>query len=102
METFVIFRLQGWKTPQELELAAQRSAKIGNEEMPDRVRWIGTYVVTEPDGQLGTVCIYQATDPEDLREHAAKVGIPADEISPAVNTVRVRPDPDLAQKAEAA
>lgn len=102
METFVIFRLQGWKTPQELELAAQRSAKIGNEEMPDRVRWIRTYVVTEPDGQLGTVCIYQATNPEDLREHAAKVGIPADEISPVVNTVRVRPDPDLAQKAEAA
>ena len=102
METFVIRRHQGWKTPQELEQAAERSAKIGNEEMPDRVRWIRTYVVTEPDGQLGTVCIYQATDPDAIREHASRVGMPADEIVPVTNTVRVRPDPDLVPDAIAA
>ena len=93
METFVIRRHQGRKTPQELEQAAQRSARIDNEEMPDRVRWIHTYVVTEPDGQLGTVCIYQATNPAALREHAAKAGMPADEISPVINTVCVRLGP---------
>lgn len=50
-----------------------KSAKIGqvgNEEMPDRVRWIRSYVVEEPDGRIGTFCVYQAQDPESIRKHA--------------------------------
>ena len=30
------------------------------ERMPDDIRWIRSYVLAEPDGRLGTVCIYQA------------------------------------------
>ena len=33
----------------ELEAAGAKSAKIGNEEMPDRVRWIRSYVVKEAE-----------------------------------------------------
>jgi hypothetical protein len=50
-------------------------------------------VVAEDDGGLGTVCIYQASSPEKIREHASRVGMPADEITEVADTVVVRPDP---------
>jgi hypothetical protein len=99
MNTYVIRRRKGWKTAQELEAAASRSARIGNEEMPTEVRWIRSYVVQEPTGELGTVCIYQATGPDAIREHARRVGMPADEITPVANTVVVRDDPKEESKA---
>lgn len=93
METYVIRRRNAWKSPAELESAASRSARIGNEDMPDLVRWIRSYVVQEADGTLGTVCIYQAVSPEAIRDHARRVGMPADEITLVANTVIVRDDP---------
>lgn len=93
MNTYIIRRRKAWQTPQELEATAARSARIGNEEMPDRVRWIRSYVVREDTGDLGTVCIYQATDADAIRDHAERVGMPATEITPVENTVLVRQDP---------
>jgi len=93
MKTYTIRRRNAWKTARELEAAASRSAKVGNEEMPDKVRWIRSYVLDEADGTLGTVCIYQAVSPEAIREHARRVGMPADEIVPVERTVIVRDDP---------
>jgi len=93
MQTYVIRRRNAWKDAGELEKAASRSAKIGNEQMADQVRWIRSYVVEETDGTLGTVCVYQAIGPEAIREHAARVGMPADEITLVANTVIVRDDP---------
>jgi hypothetical protein len=61
--------------------------------MSDDIRWIRSYVVQESDGGFGTICIYQASSPEKIREHAARVGMPADEINEVVETVFVRPDP---------
>ena len=49
--------------------------------------------MTEEDGALGTVCIYEAASPEAIRDHAGRVGMPADEITAIVDTVVVRPDP---------
>lgn len=57
------------------------------------IRWIRSYVLVEPDGRLGTVCIYQASSPEKVREHASRTGLPADEITEVVDTVIVRTDP---------
>ncbi len=93
MDLYVIRRPGAWASAAELEATAARSAKIGNDEMADRVRWIRSYVVKEPDGRLGTVCIYEARDPDAIREHAKRVGMPGDQIFPIVNTVVVRPDP---------
>lgn len=93
MNTYVIRRRSVWASAEELEKTASRSAKIGNEEMADQVRWIRSYVVQEDDGRLGTVCIYQAVGPEAIREHARRVGMSADEIAPVLNTVVVRDDP---------
>ena len=96
METYVILRRSGWKSAAELEEAGGRSAQVGDEEMSDDVRWIRSYVLEEGGGSVGTVCIYQATSPDKLREHADRAGLPADEVIPVADTVLVRPDPETA------
>jgi hypothetical protein len=92
METYVILRRDGWRTPDELQQAAARSTTEG-ERMADEVRWIRSYVLAEPDGGLGTVCVYQASSPDAIRAHAYRAGLPVDEIVPVADTVVVRPDP---------
>lgn len=99
MELYVIRRLGAWANLQELEAAGAKSSKVGNDEMPDRVRWIRSYVIKEPNGRIGTVCIYQAKDPESIREHARRVGMPADQISPVLKTIVIRKDPAEASAA---
>jgi hypothetical protein len=99
MDLYVIRRPSAWANLQELEAAGARSAKIGNDEMSDRVRWIRSYVVKEPDGRIGTFCIYQARDPESIREHARRAGMPGDQIFPVVTTVVIRDDPAEASAA---
>lgn len=96
MKTYVITRPNGWGSQKELEIAAGVSSRIGNEEMPDQVRWIRSYVTRHEGGRLGTVCVYQATNPEAVREHARRVGMPADTITEIADTVIVRPDPSIA------
>ena len=93
MNTYVILRRGGWRSPEDLKAAAQRSREVGDEEMSDDIRWIRSYVMAEEDGGLGTVCIYQATSPDKIREHASRSGLPADEIVLVADTVLVRPDP---------
>ena len=93
MDMFVIRRREAWSTPAELEAAAARSTAVAEESFPNRISWIRSYVVEEPDGNLGTICIYEAADAEAVRDHAAEVGMPADEVLPVADTVVVRPDP---------
>jgi hypothetical protein len=95
VQTYVILRRGAWATPQDLDAAAGRSTAEGD-KMPDDVRWIRSYVLEEPDGRVGTVCIYQATSPEAIREHASRADLAADEIIPVADTVIVRPDPEPA------
>jgi sporulation protein YlmC with PRC-barrel domain len=93
MDTYAIRRLNAWGSPEELEEVAARSKSVADEEFPQDVRWIRSYVIAEEDGTLGSVCIYQAASPEAIREHAHRVGMPADEIWAVADTVVIRPDP---------
>jgi len=93
MDLYVIRRPDAWANLRELEAAGAKSAKVGDEEMRDRVRWIRSYVVEEPGGRIGTFCVYQARDPESIREHARRVGMPGDQIAPVFGTVVIRDDP---------
>ena len=93
MNLYAIRRRDFWGTPEELQKTAERSAQVG-EEMADDVRWIRTYVVQEDSGRLGTLCLYQGTSAEKVREQAERTGMPADEISLVADTVIVRPDPE--------
>ena len=93
MQTYAILRRSGWKSGDELEAAAQRSTAAG-EEMSDDIQWVRSYVLGEDSGSVGTVCIYQASSPEAIRDHAARADLPVDEIIPVADTVVVRPDPE--------
>ena len=95
MNLYVILRRNGWRSPEELGEAAVRSRRVADEEMPDDVRWIRSYVLEE-GGSVGTVCVYQATSPEAIRTHASHADLPVTEIIPVMDTVVVRPDPEPA------
>lgn len=96
MNTYAILRRSGWSSPGDLQEAAARSMQVGDDEMSDDIRWIRSYVLEEDGGSVGTVCIYQATSPEKIREHASRAMLPVDEIIPIADTVIVRPDPEKA------
>ncbi len=82
MDLYLIRRPSAWTNLKEVEAIGAKSAKVGNDEMSDRVRWIRSYVVKEPDGRFGSVCIYQARDPEidpracPPRRHAGRPDLP--------------------------
>jgi hypothetical protein len=72
MNLYAILRRSGWRSAEELEQAAARSTRVGDEEMPDEV------------------------SPEAIRKHASSADLPVDEIIPIGGTVVVRPDPEPA------
>jgi len=96
MNTYVILRRSGWRSGAELEEAAGRSKKVADDQMPDDIRWIRSYVLEEGAGSVGTVCIYQASSPEAIRQHASLADLPVDEIIAVADTVVIRPDPEPA------
>jgi hypothetical protein len=96
LQTYAILRRSGWRSPEDLKEAGERSARVGDEEMSDQIRWIRSYALAEEEGSVGTVCIYQAESPEAIREHASRAVLPVDEIIPVAETVVVRPDPESA------
>ena len=93
MNTYVILRRSAWADAPELGAAAEESTRVGDEEMSDDIRWIRSYVLAEPDGRLGTVCIYQASSEAKVREHATRAGLACDEVIAVADTVVVRNDP---------
>jgi len=93
MQLYVIRRRSYWKSVTDLEAAAARSRRIGDNEMRDQVCWIRSYVLKEADGSLGTACIYQAAGPQAIRAHASRVGMPADEIVPVAARLVEHADP---------
>ena len=93
MQLYVIRRPSAWASLAELETAGATSARIGDDEMSDRIRWIRSYVVQEPDGRIGTFCIYEAKDGDAIRDHARRVGMPGEEFYEVATTAIIRPDP---------
>ena len=88
MDTYVILRRGGWRSPEDLQAAAERSTVEGDKR-PEDVRWIRSYVLEEGGGNVGTVCIYEATSPDAIREHASRAMLPVDEVIPVADTVIV-------------
>lgn len=99
MKLYAIRRNDGWASPEEVQATVARSLDVGDNEMSADIRWIRSYVVHEPDERLGTICIYEASSPEKIREHAFRSDMPATEIFEVADTVVVRPDPVLAAAA---
>jgi len=96
MDLYVILRRSGWRSPDDLGEAAVRSKRVADEDMPDDIKWIRSYVLEEGGGSVGTVCVYQASSPEAIRKHAKLADLPVDEIIAVADTGVVRPDPQPA------
>jgi len=96
MQLYTILRRSGWRSPADLQEAAVRSKQVADDQMPDDIRWIRSYVLEEGGGSVGTVCIYQATSPEAIRKHANIADLPVDEIIAVADTVVIREDPQPA------
>jgi len=76
MPRYIIERSVPGLTPEALEAAARRSIEVI--EGMSGVRWIRSYVSTA-EGKI--YCEYDAPNPEAIREHARRAGLPADRIS---------------------
>lgn len=92
MKLYGIVRRNGWATPEDLQVAGERSARVGDEP-GSGVSWIRSYVLGEESGEVGTFCVYEAESPEAIRKHAEAADLPCDEVIPILDTVVVRPDP---------
>lgn len=93
MELYIIRRRGIWSTEDEIAATNEKSLEVG-EEMKDRLRWIRSYAVTEDDGRIGSVCIYEASDPDAIREHGQRIGARGEEITPVRGTAVKRADPE--------
>lgn len=76
MPRYIIERDVGTLTAEELEAAGRKSNEV-LDGMPD-VTWIRSYV-SDAEGKI--YCEYEAPNPELVREHARRAGIPVDRIS---------------------
>jgi hypothetical protein len=97
MKLYAILRREGSGSPEDLGAAAERSKHVGDEEMSDDIRWIRSNVLEEGAGSISTVCIYEASSPEAIREHAQRADLALTEIIPIMDTVIVRQDPQPAR-----
>lgn len=79
MQTYIVIRRDYWPSGDALEQAAERTTEVAK-QMADSVKWIHTYPLAEASGRLGTLCIYQATSEEAVREHADCAELPIDEV----------------------
>jgi hypothetical protein len=76
MPRYIIERSVPGITSGQLDAAARRSmAALGQ---MNGVRWVRSYV-SAAEGKI--YCEYDAPDPEAVREHARRAGLPADRIS---------------------
>lgn len=78
MQQFVIEREvpgAGSLSESELQALSLRSLEVLNELGP-QIRWLHSYVTEDK-----VYCVYLAPDENIIREHARRVGIPADRVS---------------------
>ncbi|MFQ5798693.1 MAG: DUF4242 domain-containing protein [Bacteroidota bacterium] len=88
MPRYIIERTVGSLTKEQLDAAGRKSNEV-LASMPGVV-WIKSYV-SEAEGKI--YCEYDAPNPEAIREHARRAGVPADKIS----EVALEISPDMFQ-----
>ena len=76
MPRYIITRSTGTLTRDALDVAGKKSNEVLS-GMPG-VLWIRSYV-SDADGKI--YCEYDAPNPEAIREHARRAGLPVDGIS---------------------
>ena len=75
MPRFLIERMVGTLTPEQIEAGSRRSIEVLS-AMSDVV-WIRSYY-SDAEGKI--YCEYEAPNVEAIREHARRAGLPVDRI----------------------
>jgi hypothetical protein len=76
MPRYIIERNVPGITREQLDAAARRSIDAASQMQG--IVWIRSYI-SEAEGKI--YCEYDAPDPEAIRDHAVRAGLPADKIS---------------------
>ena len=71
----------GSLTPEQLKGVAQKSNGVLKELGP-QIQWLHSYVTGDK-----IYCVYNAPNPEMIREHAKRGGFPADSVSEVKNII---------------
>jgi Protein of unknown function (DUF4242) len=79
MPRYLVHRALGAVTDEQLEAAAERSARVRDEQFPE-IAWEHSHVVRDDDGGFTAYCVYAAPTMQHIRDHAAASGLPADEV----------------------
>ena len=87
---YLVRRRRAWPPGTDLGRQGAVARRVAEAVIGREVSWLHSHVVREADGWLGTVCLYQGIDPTALARHAARAGLPADEIVPVLGRVVVR------------
>ncbi len=92
MPRYIIERSVGQLTKEQLDAAGKKSNQVLAEMKTEMkgVVWIKSFV-SEAEGKI--YCEYDAPNPEAIREHARRAGLPADKIS----LVALEISPDMFQ-----
>ncbi len=78
MPRYLIERTVGDVTRQQLDEVADRATRVREQDFPD-ITWLHTHVVRTEAG-LTAYCVYEALEPDRIRQHADAIGLPAQAI----------------------
>ena len=92
---YIVPRTRAWLSEEEVAAAGDCIPAV-NETLRDHIRWIRSYIVSEEDGTFSAYCVYEASSPDVLLQHADALGLPTDAIKPVAATIVKAPDPEPA------
>ena len=98
MPLYVVPRTRAWLSEEELAATAD-CLPAALETVSEHVRWIRSYIVAEDDGTFSAFCVYEATSPQHLIDHAEALMLPTDAVKRVSSTVVAAPDPEPVQTA---
>ena len=78
MPRYVVLRALGDVTDEQLDAAADASRRVRDEQFPE-IEWEHSHV-TRVAGGLMSYCVYVAPTAQQVRDHAAAAGLPADDV----------------------
>jgi len=78
MPSYLIERAVGDVTREQLDEVVERATRVREEHFPD-IAWLHTHVVRTESG-LTAYCVYEAADPDRIRQHADAIGLPAQAV----------------------
>lgn len=79
MPRYLVHRVLGDVSDEQLDAAAELSRRVRDEQFPE-IEWEHSHVVRTRDGGLTSYCVYVAPTPDRVRDHAAAAGLPADDV----------------------